>query len=884
MMRTTLRVLMCGSAMAMAFPAAAQEVPGLRPAPDAPAAPPQSAVPETQVEPPAPDAPPAMADQKPGDIVVVGSRGKPRTDVDRPVPVDVVSNVELRATGQTDLGQQVQFTSPSFSSSKFGINGATNFADPASLRGLAPDQVLVLVNGKRRHQFSALNLNVAPGLGTVVSDLNSIPTGAVKRIEVLRDGAAAQYGSDAIAGIVNLALNDQIGGTLDITGGIHLEGDGFTNKISLNHGIALGGDGGFVNYTLEYFGFKGTNRSDNYTGALYPATPANYATTGPTPNFPYSTANPRADRNVYPQTPFVVGNYGSNPNDTYQAFVNASYPIAENTNLYAFGGYSRKDVGAFGFFRSAAVFGNSALGIFPDGYIPRLPGTSIDWSATTGVNSEVAGWKLDLSVGYGANRLDQNARNTVNASLGNASPTEFYVGRTAFGQWLVDLNASKDFGAVGFVGKSLNLAWGAQYRRDHFEVTRGSPASYAVGPLAVQGKAPGANGRPGYAPADENDVSRQSVGYYVDAEAEFSDALLVAAALRFEDYSDFGSNVSGKLAGRYKFTDAFALRGSYNRGFRAPSLQQTGNRVNTSTVQNNQILITQQVSSDDPRLAALGVPQPKAEISNSYSIGLTGDLPAVAGGRVSLTVDAFQIDINDRIVISEGLLTAQYPAVRALFPLAREIRFFTNQIDTRTRGIDVVATYKANVGEGQNVTLTLAGTHARTEVQRQRDTPAAILAGASAAAQQIKLLGQTATELIEVAQPRTKILASANYAVDKLNVGVRASYFGNVKAFSTGLSGQDKDVECDAANRCVQTFRGKTVTDLTLSYAFTEQFSLTVGANNIFDVYPDKWKNLADGDVAQAASYSDGQTPYTRNASQFGFNGSYYFVTANVKF
>jgi iron complex outermembrane receptor protein len=222
--------------------------------------------------------------------------------------------------------------------------------------------------------------------------------------------------------------------------------------------------------------------------------------------------------------------------------------------------------------------------------------------------------------------------------------------------------------------------------------------------------------------------------------------------------------------------------------------------------------------------------------------------------------------------------------VRALFPQAREIRFFTNQIDTRTRGVDMVATYKANVGDGQNITLTLAATHAKTDVLRQRDTPAAILAGATAANQQIKLLGQTATELIEVAQPRTKVLGSFNYAWDKLNVGVRASYFGNVKAFSTGLSAADSNVKCDAANRCVQTFRGKALTDLTVSYAFTEQFSLSVGGNNIFDIYPDKWKNTRDGAAGQAASYSDGQTPYTRNANQFGFNGAYYYVTANVKF
>lgn len=868
-----MRLLLCGTALTLAASASAQDAPGLKPAIDTTTVPPEASRGATQAEAPAPDAPAAMSEQPARDIVVVGSRGRPRTDVERPVAVDVVSAAELRSTGQVDLGQQVQFSSPSFTSSKYGVNGATNFADPASLRGLSPDQVLVLINGKRRHQFSALNLNVAPGLGTVVTDLNSIPTGAIKRIEVLRDGAAAQYGSDAIAGVINLSLNDgSDGGVLDVTGGIHRKGDGFTNKISLNHGLKLGDAGGFINYTLEYFSFAGTNRSDTYSGVLYPATPANYAVTGPTANFPYTTANPRADRGVYPQTPFVVGNYGANQNKTYQAFLNSSLPVSDATNIYLFGGYSRKDIRAFGFFRAPATFGNSALGIYPDGYVPILPGTSVDYSINTGVNTEVRGWKLDLSYGYGDNHLDQTAHDTVNASLGNASPTEFYIGRTIFNQHIVDFNASKDLGPVGFIGKGLNVAFGAQWRRDNFQVLRGDPASYAIGPLAASGKAPGANGRPGYAPADENNLSRRNIGAYVDVEADINEALLVTAAVRYENYSDFGGNVSGKLAGRYKLTDTIAIRGSYNRGFRAPSLQQIGNRVNTSTVQNNQILITQQVSSDDPRLAALGVPDPKPEISNSYSLGLTGDFEAL-GGRWTSTIDAYQIDIKDRIVISEGLLTANYPAVRALFPLAREIRFFTNQIDTHTRGVEAVVTYKANIAPGQNLTLSLAGTYSKTNVQRQRPTPAQILAGATTANQTIQLLGQTATELIEVAQPRLKILGSANYAWNKLNLGVRVSYFGNVKAFSTGLSGADSNVKCDSTNRCVQTFRGKALTDLTLSYAFTDRLTMTVGANNLFNIYPDKWKNTRDGAVGQAASYSDGQTPYTRNASQFGFNG-----------
>lgn len=819
----------------------------------------------------------AQATEDQPEITVIGSRGKARTDVDRPVPVDVVSTEELKATGQTDLGQQVQFTSPSFNSAKYGVNGATNFADPASLRGLAPDQVLLLINGHRRHQFSALNLNVSPGLGTVVSDLNSIPTAAVGRIEVLRDGAAAQYGSDAIAGIVNLALKDSDeGGSIGLTTGLNKEGDGFTIKASINQGLKIG-DGGFLNYTLEYFGTDGTNRSDPYDGVLYPATPANYASTGPTPDFPYTTGNPRADRGVYPQGSFVVGNYGANRNRTYQAFLNSEAPLSDTLKVYVFGGYSRKDIQAFGFFRAPATRANAVLSIFPDGYVPILPGRSIDFSANSGLKAELSGWDIDLGYGFGHNHLDQFAQNTVNASLGSASPTSFYVGRTEFNQQVVELTGAKDLGAVGGI-QSLNVAMGVQWRQDNFRVGRGDLASYVLGPLILSGRTAGSNGRPGYAPADENNLSRRNIAAFIDVEADISEAFLITTALRYENYSDFGGNLSGKLAARYKLSEAVAIRGSYNRGFRAPSLAQIGNRVNTSTVQNNAILQTQQIASSDPRLKTLGIADPKAEISNNFSAGITGAL-----GAFTFTVDAFQINIKDRIAITDGILSANFPAVAALFTGVREIRFFTNQIDTRTRGVDVVATYKLDVGPGQ-LKFTLAGTHAETKVLRQRTTPTQLVAGATAANQATALVGLTAIELIEVAQPRTKILFSTNFETGGLTLGARASYFGAVEAFSTGLSATDKNVACNAANRCVQKFGAKTIFDLNATYAFSDALSLTLGANNLFDTYPDKWNNRRSGATGEAASYSNGQTPYTRNANQFGFNGSYYYLTANVSF
>jgi len=817
-------------------------------------------------------------------VTVIGSRGIARTDVDRPVPVDVVDATELHATGQTDLAQQVQFTSPSFNSAKYGVNGATNYADPASLRGLAPDQVLVLVNGKRRHQFSALNLNVAPGVGTVVTDLNSIPTAAIKRIEVLRDGAAAQYGSDAIAGIINLVLNDGAdGGVLTAHGGEYNKGDGATYQLSINQGLPIG-DGGFFHYTIEGFRFDGTNRSDPYNGPLYPATPANYAVTGPTAAFPYATANPRQDRGVYPLGDFVVGNYGSNKNRTVQFFANSEVPVSDAAKLYLFGGYSRKEITAFGFFRPPANGANAALGIFADGYVPILPGDSIDFSAVLGVRGSVfADWNYDLSMSYGENYLDLTASNTVNPSLGNASPTVFEIGRTTSAQKIGELNVSRFFGSLGFL-QSLNLAFGAQLRGDNFKVDRGSLASYQVGPLALTGKAVGSSGRPGIAPQDEVSNSRTNYGLYADVESDITQSLLLATALRYEDYSDFGGNLSGKLAARYKLTNSLAVRASFNRGFRAPSLAQLGNRVNTSTVQNGVIVITKQVSNDDPRLARLGVPQPDAEVSNDFNLGVTANFDNLLGGAVLMTLDVFQIDIKDRIAITDRILTSAFPTVAALFPEAAEIRFFTNQIDTRTRGIELVTTYRHEFSGGSGLDVSLAGSYNETQVESQKPTPPAILAGASAANQNFRLVDQTTIELIEVAVPRTKVLLNAIYNAGAFTLNGRATYFGSVQAFSTGLSGADANVRCDAANRCVQTFNPKTLVDLSVGYAINDNLRVTLGSNNVFDTYPDKYNNVRDGFVGQASSYSDGQVPYSRNSNQFGFNGAFYYLTAALKF
>lgn len=831
------------------------------------------------------------------EVSVIGSRGKPRTDVDRPVPVDVVNAAELQVTGQTDLGQMVQFTSPSFNSAKYGVNGTTNYADPAQLRGLGPDQSLVLVNGKRRHQFSTLQLNVAPGLGNVVTDLNSLPSGAVKRMEVLRDGAAAQYGSDAIAGIINLALKDQAdGGTFITTVGQHFTSpddkatdgrefrDGFTIKNSLNYGFDLGKEGSYFNFTLEHFKFAGTNRSDYYGGTLYPSVPTDQPRDSsskiiPTANYPYLTENPRAERGVYPQGDFVVGNYGSNENETKQFFVNTKYPVTDELSVYAFGGYSEKDITAYGFFRNPARFSRAVLTVFPDGYVPVLPGESEDYSLAVGFSRETPdGWNFDLSYTLGHNDLELFNNNSTNPSLGSATPTRFYVGKYQFEQSIFNADINRNLGAVAGLA-NLNLAFGAQYRTDKYEQFLGSPESFKVGPLATSGKDVGSSARPGI--QDKNSVDRTNLGIYVDAEADISENLLVAVAGRFENYSDFGSNISGKLAVRYKIMDNFAVRGSFNRGFRAPSASQLGTVNNTSTVQNNVIVITRQVPASDKRLAQLGIKEPEAEISNNFNLGLTAKL---LDENLLVTLDVYQIDIEGRIVISERLNTGEYPAVAALFPNEREIRFFTNHVSTQTRGLDLVLAYKKSFSEKSRLNVSFAATFNGTNVVSQKNTPNQILAGAASDKQGLKLLGQTATELIEVATPRQKLLFNAIYNIGKIGLTARLTRFGKVEAFSRGLSAEDSNVECDANGRCVQTFEAKTVTDLSLAYTFSERFTFSVGSNNIFDIYPDKYNTTRNGFKGTASSYSSGQIPYSRNSNQFGFNGRYIYFTGTVNF
>jgi iron complex outermembrane recepter protein len=757
--------------------------------------------------------------------------------------------------------------SPSFNSAKNGINGVANYADPASLKGLSPDQMLVLIDGKRRHQFAALNSNVTVGKGTVVTDMNSIPSLALERMEILRDGAAAQYGSDAIAGIANMVLKKSVNnGTALIQYGMTSKGDGGGYTVGLNYGFSLGKKAS-LNITGSYQDVKGTDRSDPYnpqpiTGGTYTGIYTNVAATD------QALLKSRGYWGDGTYGSFRPTTYGSNAMKSGQVFYNLDVPLSQEWSLYSFGGFSNKDVFAQAFLRTALPTGGTTNpDLYPDGYVPQLPGTAVDVSYLVGLKRKTStGWNWDLSSGYGKNYLDQFAKNSSNASLGAASPKDFYIGRIGFGQSLTEVNVSKT--TLGLFGtKSFNVALGAQYRSDNFTLAAGDEASYQVGPLsATKNKTPGSQGRVGIDKADITDKSRSNIGMYLDLESDISNKLLVAGALRYENYSDFGSNISGKLASRLKLTEDLAIRGSINKGFRAPLLQQIANAATTSTVQNGVIRSTKQLPSDDPRLAKIGIEDPKPETSWNYNVGVT----AKAGANFLFTVDAYQIDITDRIIVTENLNVNNITALKNNFTGFQEITFFTNAINTGTKGIDVVASYKKSLGTKSKLTASVALTVNKTEITGVKATPAALQLDTKAT---VLLIDTVSRALIETSQPHSKVLVSVGYQIGKLTLNLRSSYFGEVTAFEklakpvTGTSNLHQS----------QTFAGKNLFDASVVYSINKFLTITLGGNNITDVYPDKV-------YSNYLSYSNGQVPYSRNVNQFGFNGSYYYGNLMIKF
>ncbi|RLD18528.1 MAG: TonB-dependent receptor, partial [Bacteroidetes bacterium] len=651
------------------------------------------------------------------EVVVIGSRGKPRTQLETAVPVDVIGAKQIRASSQVNVTGMLQLVAPSFHSTPQTISDGTDHIDPATLRGLGPDQVLVLVNGKRRHTSSLVNVNGTVGRGTVGTDLNAIPKSAIKRIEILRDGAAAQYGSDAIAGVINIVLKDDVNqASVDFQAGFAspntfdgpgnsagnvpeeliptFNSDGATYAIGTNFGFDLGKNGGFVNVTAEYMDRQSTNRSGNYTGSIYPDG--------------YENAMSRDEffAQVREETGFAenqVMEIGNSKLRDMGAFLNASLPLnSSGAELYGTLGWNYRDGLSRGFYRFPSQQVKVVPQVLPQGFSPQINSAITDNSFIIGARGDINGWHADLSQTRGSNRFDFTIKNSLNASLGAVSPRQAYAGGFEYSQNTTNLDFNRRF--EGNI--PINVAFGGEMRFENYQIEAGEPTSYVNGGVenvwiidgdtTLVAGAAGIQVFPGFQPQNALTKDRNSFAAYGDLEFDFTDAFLVTVAGRYENFSDFGDNFSFKLAARYKITDNITARSSYSTGFRAPSLQQVYfNNLSTQFVDVDGEQVAVQVgtfNNESNVTKAFGIKPLTAETSNNFSIGATAGF-----GRFSIAVDYYNIKIDDRIVLSgrfgpdEELANGQ-PAGDILTPLgAGSAQFFTNAINTTTSGVDFVA-------------------------------------------------------------------------------------------------------------------------------------------------------------------------------------------------
>ncbi|UYZ63135.1 TonB-dependent receptor [Hymenobacter weizhouensis] len=840
------------------------------------------------------------------EVVVTGSRAtEGRSNIQTTAPVDVISAREIRAFAQTDVGQVLTFTAPSFQSSRQTIADGTDHLDPASLRGLGPDQVLVLVNGKRRHNQALVNVNGTVGRGSVGTDLNTIPVASIKRIEVLRDGAAALYGSDAIAGVINVQLKDDTTGvTASSTAGQTVESDGELFQADANVGLGLGGRG-FVDLSGQFLNRGYTNRSGVDTAPLIYLGDNNG-------NYPANANTPALREQLKRRDDALVAErgydrrnlrFGNSEQRNYGGFLNAGFTLSRSLGLEAYltAGLMRREGKAAGFARLPGRFSaQNDSTYYPNGFLPFIEPTIIDRSVLAGVRGQVLGFGWDLSNVWGSNSMEFNVTNSVNASLPlGTSPRNFYAGRIYFRQNTTNLSFTRQFRDLSGV-ESVSIAFGGEFREDEYEIGAGEPDSYrnggriartgtaANGSPVLGPAAAGAQVFPGFQPSNELNRTRTNVAGYAEIESDITPRLLVSLSGRAENYSDFGSNVSGRLGVRFNFLNDVALRGNISNGFRAPSLQQRYfTNQSTQFVQGApQTVLT--ANNENPIVRQFGVGSLKQETSKNYSLGLTARIARTA----TLTVDAYQIDIDDRIALSTQFNRTN-PLVAGYLNAAGAtevgiVQFFANAINTRTRGIDIVANERLTIGAKSTLNLTAAANLTETEV-RSVNVPSQL---ADPVLRTI-FFDRQQTGRLEDAQPRSKIVLAANYTLGKLGLELRTVRFGEVVFRDARVN-----PEPTAANpnpflfsSIDQTFSAKWVTDATLTFQLLRQLQLAVGANNIFDVYPDQYRinprNNPNNFAVDGTSYvsnldntNRGRTLY--NPNQFGFNGAFYFARLNL--
>ena len=785
------------------------------------------------------------------EIIVTGTRRIDRTISDSPVPIDVVSFAALEKSGLGEINKMLNALVPSYNFPQPSITDGTDHVRPATLRGLSPDQTLILINGKRRHQTALLNLNGSIGRGSTAADLNAIPTSAIQRVEILRDGAAAQYGSDAIAGVINIILkNEGDGGSVTANVGSHYEGDGDLYQTQANMGIGLGEEG-YLNLTAEY-------RQRGFTNRQGPDIRQQYNNIGTTPD-PREATIDRTNN----------FKYGDSRVKDINVIYNLSVPLNDSVEVYSFGNYGKRD-GKSGATWRRPRDNNNIRTIYPNGFLPFITSEITDASVAGGVKGG-DDFRWDTSVVYGYNHFPFGVENTLNATYGASTPTKFYAGDLLYQQVV----ANADFATEAEIGtpQSLSIAFGAEWRHESYNLGAGEPASYADGGRTLfldPGRqdttglsAPGAQGFPGFRPNDAVDAGRNSKSAYIDMETNLSDALLVSVAGRVEDYSDFGSTASGKFAFKFDVVDNFGIRGAVSNGFRAPSLQQT---YFSSTATNFIGGIPFEVRTfrvNSPEAKLLGAEDLKAEKSKNFSLGITTQ--PVDG--LNLTIDAYQIDIDDRIALSENLTgTAVQNFLTARgFPGVTGGRFFTNAIDTRTKGIDIIASYNTTAGDG-DLGLTAGINFNDTNVRSVKGNPSTL----TALSLQLNRFARVEAGRFTVAQPKNKLNLGVNYSINGIDLNLRANRYGE-------FTSRNADLRLD------QIFGSQWVADAEVGYDFTESWKIAIGANNIFDSYSDLVPTtvaIPGGTIA--GPNASGFTQYS-NFSPAGFNGGFYYARTTYK-
>ena len=771
-----------------------------------------------------------MAGQELDEVQIVGSRNKNRNANDTPVAIDFI-DIEKTATksSQVEVNQFLQYAIPSFNAAKqSGADGADHI-DPATLRGLGPDQTLVLINGKRRHQASLINLYGTRGRGNSGTDLNTIPIAAIKRVELLRDGASAQYGSDAIAGVINIVLKDgdddlNLTTTLGFnnansTQSIPDDIDGFTYKLGLNYGAKIAKKG-FINFSTEVLSLDKTFR---------PATP---------------------NRQKFGQA--------SVKNISF--FLNSEIPIHRATKFYMNGGFNYKNTEAFAFTRNPDSERN-VLAIYENGFTPLITSNITDNSFSFGVVTNFKNWNIDINNTLGRNNFHYFIKNTINATLEENSPTEFDAG----GHQLTQNTTSIDFSKYSKRASSgYNIALGLEYRLDQYKIFAGEEASYAaydINERVVNSQTPisdykihrgtirpgGSQGFPGYSPKNEVDRNRSNFSMYVDTEIDFTEKFMLGAAVRYEYYSDFGSTLNFKLASRYKISPKTNIRSSYSTGFRAPSLAQIYYNLTFTNFIGDTPSESLLVANNNPIARSFQIDQLREEKAKNWSLGFTSKLSP----NLNATIDAYWVTIKDRIILS-----GNFDATTLGYGL-QNVQFFANGVDTQTKGLDAVLNWRKKLNNS-TVSVQLSGNVNYMSITQIKNKML----------DKETFFGIRDQQFLLASAPNSKFNLGVNYDLEKVKIALSFTRFSSIKLIDWQIHDDLASFNNSAAQRleaATDYYAPKITTDLHLSFPLSSSINLQLGANNLFNIYPTKQNEFTD---------SGGLW----DATQMGTNGSFYYT------